>query len=362
MGRSWKKKKKTLLYKISSDRMGFHSRSHTAMALQWLREPRGEASQFLPSQLPALNSGGSNTKNALLTLLASMFLPRAVCKKSWESRKKWLCSAQGWLQRGRGHKKADLLGQSSYSKGRQILSQFQECPACTRRAVSSGPSHAAVCACVPGSSIWSQHLQDPFGLREIPAGNSPVPPCLQLSKPPSWSLALHALASTSLRPPWAHSCLAIPVSPKPAPVSWCHQPSAKQRETLPSLNLLSTPSHTEKEDSVSRSSSSRLSWRPKYLSGAKLSFLLSFRIWSWRLLWLHPTIYSSPHVIFGISISKCFVGFVLLWCWQPGTAQFSFSNWVFSIFPVGAALAFQVSLKEEKYPYLKKIYEFLLLE
>lgn len=97
MGRSWKKKKKTLLYKISSDRMGFHSRSHTAMALQWLREPRGEASQFLPSQLPALNSGGSNTKNALLTLLASMFVARAVCKKSWESRKKWLCSAQGWL-------------------------------------------------------------------------------------------------------------------------------------------------------------------------------------------------------------------------------------------------------------------------
>jgi len=52
-------------------------------------------------------------------------------------------------------------------------------------------------------------------------------------------------------------------------------------------------------------------------------------------------------MILGIAISKWFGDFVL-WCWYPGRAQVSFSNWIFSVFPVGTALAFQASLKEEK--------------
>lgn len=49
-------------------------------------------------------------------------------------------------------------------------------------------------------------------------------------------------------------------------------------EPQTSPNILVSSAKCQAEDNVSRSSSSRLSWRPKYLSGAKLSFLLSFRI------------------------------------------------------------------------------------
>lgn len=50
----------------------------------------------------------------------------------------------------------------------------------------------------------------------------------------------------------------------------------------------------------------------------------------------------------GSAISKSSGSCVLLWCWPRRRAQVSFSSWIFSVFPIGAALAFQASLKEEK--------------